>query len=279
MLIAQARVSPALAFFEEEFLRKYDLRRYSSPRDPALFFGCYGQKDIEVIRKHRGFRVVLWGGSDAMYPRNIKALEGLRDCFHIAISQFIERDLADRALPFVRLPVSPRLLGEDFAPGPKGPALYVYTSAERPEFYGAETVQKLREKYSNIEFITCTATSHGKAALIDVYRQCFLGLRLVPHDGLSNTVVELGLMGRRTVHNGGLPGSLPYSSFEEVCGHIAREQQEVGRTDVALADATRRFLELPPDWLTTEFYLRTRQAAAPASLLDSSVRILRRILG
>jgi len=278
MQILQARTSSALEFFEAEFLRKYGLRAYDSQTDPALFFGCYGKQDIEVIRKHRSFKVVLWGGSDAMNPKNIRAVRGASGCFHVAISRFVESDLARLRVPCVRLPISPRLLGKDFAPCPKGPSIYVYTSAERPGFYGAEMVERLRQKYSSTPFIVCTASSHNTARLIQVYRECFLGLRLVPHDGLSNTVIELGLMGRKTVHNGDLPGSLPYSSFDDICGHIEKERQQVGRSDAALAHATRRYLELPSDWLTTEFYSRTAAARSSMGAFGAWARRLRNIL-
>jgi hypothetical protein len=68
-------------------------------------------------------------------------------------------------------------------------------------------------------------------------------------------------MGRRTVHNGGLPGSLPYDSVGNICRWIESEREDIGNTDVELAAATRRFLNLPDDWLTTEYHTRRTAAA------------------
>jgi len=254
--IRQVRTSGAVAFFGEEFQRKFGLLPYRSRTAPALFFGCHWREDREAIRAHRGIRVILWAGTDAMDPARIRAVRRLPRCYHIAISEFIAQDLARLDVPFVRLPISPRILGEEFVPWPKGPALYCYTSPTRPAFYGEHHLPAIQERFPDLEIILCSARTYATAELISVYRRCFLGLRLVPHDGLPNTVIELGLMGRRTVHNGDLPGSLAWSTVDDVCDHIERERSRVGEVDATLSQATRQALELPPDWLTTAYFMQ-----------------------
>jgi hypothetical protein len=56
-----------------------------------------------------------------------------------------------------------------------------------------------------------------------VYSQCFLNLRLTPHDGCPNTNIEMGLMGRRSIYNGDLPASIPWTSVDDICQNIMLE--------------------------------------------------------
>ena len=50
-----------------------------------------------------------------------------------------------------------------------------------------------------------------------------MGLRLTNIDGLPNTVLEMGLMGRHCIHNGNTPNSLNYKSVEDIINHINNE--------------------------------------------------------
>ena len=90
--------------------------------------------------------------------------------------------------------------------------------------------------------------------LVDVYKKCFIGLRLTKHDGLSNTVVELGLSGRRCVWNGGSPNAVRWSTVDSVVEAIKAEQLLVGVENVGLHDQMLEFLALPPGWNTAEVY-------------------------
>ena len=69
-----------------------------------------------------------------------------------------------------------------------------------------------------------------------VYRHCYLGLRLTPHDGVSYQVIELGLMGIKTIHNGDAPSALNYSNMNDVKKFIKKERYTIGTTDANLAN-------------------------------------------
>jgi len=253
--ITQVKFSDAVVFFKDDFLKKYDLEDYADKSQPSLFYGCYTDEDVEALRKHEGPKVMLWRGSDAMDKRRLLAVKRIDLCYHVANSIFTSKDLARRGIPHVQLPVTPvdySTLG--FVPCKKGNAIYVYTSLGRPAFYGEKVCDKLRAEFRDIEFIICHANSHSREALLKIYERCFLGLRLVKHDGLPNTVIELSLMGRRTVHNGELPGSLPYAKLKDIRAHITRERETIGTIDAGLHAATLEYLQLPSDWLDLGFY-------------------------
>ena len=75
----------------------------------------------------------------------------------------------------------------------------------------------------DIPIIRAGYDTFTKEELVDVYSQCFLNLRLTPHDGCPNTNIEMGLMGRRSIYNGDLPASIPWKSVDDICQSIMRE--------------------------------------------------------
>jgi len=251
----QARVSDCLRWAKGPFLKKFHLADFASYRKPAVFFGCYGPTDLFALRRHYGPKLLIWGGTDAMNSRIVRGTLRCRDCYHVAISDYISKDLERFAIPHVRLPVTPVDHDVyDLGPCVKGDAIYVYTSPGRPEFYGQPIIETLQREFPEIEFIVCHQKSYSRERLCGIYKKCFMGLRLVEHDGLPNTVVELGLMGRYTVHNGGLPSSLPYANIDDIRKHIVQQRETIGTIDRDVARRTSEYIALPPDWLDVEYY-------------------------
>ena len=60
----QINVSPNLSYFKEFFKKKWDLKDYHNVNEPSIFFGLYTQKEIEKFKKHKGKKMIIWGGAD-----------------------------------------------------------------------------------------------------------------------------------------------------------------------------------------------------------------------
>lgn len=127
------------------------------------------------------------------------------------------------------------------------------------EFYGLEYLKKLKEdgyelhnakdyinkpvdfnkkKYKTILIGTGSIDSND---MVNVYKHCYLGLRLTPHDGVGYQVIESGLMGIRTVHNGGAPSSISYSNYKDIKKIIENEKNKIGLIDTNLSNKTYDF--------------------------------------
>jgi hypothetical protein len=262
--ITQLYVSGSVRFFEAALRRRHQLSPYTSRDRPALFFGCYRDDDLRAVLLHRAERIVIWGGTDATHRDRLDVLRRAGGCHHVAISDFVARDLESAGIPAVRLPIAAIPAGDDLVPGPKGDGVFVYTSRKRPAFYGAPLIERLRARLPRIRLHVCARDTHPPEDLVRVYRSCYLGLRLVPHDGLSNTVVELALLGIPTVYNGGLPGSLPWRHLDDVAAHVEAQRAAIGTTDEELPRRMREWLRLPPDWLTVEFFAARLGAGRPS---------------
>ena len=252
MKISQAHVG--VGFFKESFLKKFNLNPYSDRMRPAIFFGLY-RKQQHVLLSHRAMAVIVWTGTDVLHmksnPTFLSHVRKRRNTYHVAISNFIEEDLCALGIPFISLPVIP-VNNDDIKPEPLGKCVYMYTSEKAPQIYGDKYLQEIKQKLPDIKFITATAHTFTRNELLNIYKKCFLGLRLTQHDGLSNTVIELGLMGRKVVWNGNTPNAIHYTSVHDIVRKIKTEQ--IKEQDKTISEKVKNYITLTEDWMDTKFY-------------------------
>ena len=257
MRINQAKVY--LKFFRKSFLEKYKFQGYVNPDEPCFFHGCYN-KTFDVIRNHRAFGVIDWGGSDSLQLLNdklfIEHLQQRNNTYHIANSKFISNDLIKCGIPHFIYPFSPMTIGNICAK-PLGKDVYIYGGHADPDFYGASIVERLKKKLPNVNFITRYAQPPDYSTpeeLMKIYENSFIGLRLVPHDGMSCTVSELGLMGRKCVWNGNSPNAIPWKTDDDIVNAILQEQKQIGETNEILSNEMKKFLTIPDEVFDMDFY-------------------------
>lgn len=251
-MIKQCYVSRAMRFFQDDFREKYGLFNYRSRNRPAIFFGCYNNKDLSAILKHRSLAVIVWGGSDSMKDQYVSQLNHPR-IKHIAQSKWIEQDLIRHGITSLQVPVTPFRIG-GLKPCVNGNHIYVYTSRLKPEAYGSKHYTKLFEVFGRERFIVANSKTFTKSALYGVYSNCFLGLRLLEHDGLGVTNCELGVMGRHVVTNNNLPNSINYKTFDDIADIIRDQEKLIGKTNHDLSLQVRKYLSISNDWLNPSYY-------------------------
>jgi hypothetical protein len=210
-------ISDSIIGFKDRILATYPNLKYGYvDNKPMIFFGIYRNKDLERIKKHNSYCLIIWGGSDSLQSYRLRSQQHKlfttkKNVFHIAQSIWIANDLKNYKYIFKQLPWY-SLKKNIFKPCIKGKSIYIYKSNE--VFYGKIIYDKikklLKNKYKIIDGIA-PWLPHEKMPIL--YSKCFIGLRLVPHDGLGSTVQELGLMGIKCVHNGNSPSSLNYKNI------------------------------------------------------------------
>lgn len=280
-MIEQARVSGAIPAYRERFLNRYGLSPYMHPNQPAVFFGCYTKEDWMAIRSHSSFKLIVWAGTDAqIFAEHVKA--GQADnlfgphAHHVAISNFIADDLRAAGLPFHEVPlcnVDESLFKPTHRSGRKG--IYVYCPKGQEEKYGGAEIEELKRLLPEFEFITTDGPFAVKPEdMPTLYDKCFVGFRPTKHDGLSNTVIEMGLMGRRVIWNGNAPNALSFSSIEHAADLVRRESgsqcsvNRFGPDDYFnVSESTRRYIRVGTAWLDTRNYA----AAGNLKLMDPEV--------
>ena len=246
-MITQGKVSKALRF---DFLGKFNLDHCRSRQEPCIFFGCFkGRGDVMKIINHQGLAVICWRGTDilGMKKEDIKALRK-NNIKHIAISDYIAKDLDRHGFKYKRFPITATRL--KFDPVPLGNDIYTYIDHRRPKDYGMDIIDKLNGSYNII-----IGGGFPPEKMREVYRSCFIGLRLTRHDGLPNTVIEMGLMGRKCVWNGGLPNAINYKTTEDIINAIETERKKAGVVQFDVARKVFDYLNIGNEWLDETIYV------------------------
>jgi len=240
MRFKYAHVMRGVLSFREKFLNKYSLKNYSlkrrsSRRTPVVFFGGYPKKqNIDILFRHKGLAVLVWCGSDslrALEPKNlwfVKELKKHKNIKHIAMSSFNSVDLKKIKIPHIILPICPAEISL-FDSKILGDKLYFYSSHRAGNFYGEPIVDEIKVKFPDINIIKTYASPPNNfdySEMPALYEQTFLGLRLAKHDGLPNTVIELGLMGRKCIWNGNLPNAINWKNKQDIFDIINEEKKK-----------------------------------------------------
>jgi len=248
----------AFGHFGPQLREKYQLNPYRIKDEPSLFYGIYGSQ-VNKVLAHKSIAVLLWSGSDcadfANHPDRISALKAKANVYHIAKSKFIFNTLASIGIESHHIPITTNT-NDDLKPEPLGDAVYLYKG--HSEQYGRSYNEAVMDAYPDLEYIQTDLHSYNREELIEVYKKCFIGLRCIAHDGLSHTVIEMGLLGRPVIWNGGTPNALHYDTVEGVVAKFGMILAMKDKIDTeSIADSMVRYLDIGTDWLDTDYYLKS----------------------
>jgi len=240
------------------FLDKYKLKKYFSPNKPAIFFGMYSKIGLNVLKKHKSLAVVIWRGSDIISSKKrlesvIKIMKHNKNIKHIAISNFIKKDLDAVKVPYKFIPITGSNL-ENFEACPLGDDVYIYAPNTRYNFYGGNYLDQIKGKCRFKINVSRSSNFYTKEELERVYRASFIGLRLTEHDGIANQVIEMGLMGRKCIHNGNQPNCIAWKNSEDILNAIEEESKHIGKTRQNVIDQIKKYVNIGDDWLNTEYW-------------------------
>ncbi len=248
--INQINISPGVKTFAVKMMNRFSLIPVYSNERPVVQFGMYYDSDYSFYVNHKGLVVVVWCGGDSMEIDKNKSLilQSRPDAIHYAMGSFIGDDLAKAGIPHTILPVTPT--SPDIDPEPRGDAIYCY-GLKYPEVYNIELAQKVAQKTGHKIILTDSKTL-SREELMQAYKDSFIGLRLTKHDGLPNTVLELGMMGRRCVYNGDIPHSIKWNSFDDICETVQTEYKKRHEPNKHISDDIKKYISISDDWLNVK---------------------------
>jgi len=243
------------------FIKHYKLSQYDNSRKPTIFFGFYDEiLDLKKLNSHKSIAIIFWTGSDILKTKLAKKVVNRSNVYNIAISSFIADDLDRLGAKYKRLPIRgiPK-------PGlrvcPLGNEIYTYVprpdKKKNQKRYGWKLVQYVVENCGFKVNVADSLTKYPWKKLLKVYKKCFLCLRFTNHDGLSNTAVEMGIMGRKSFSNDRwLPGGIPWSDTnpEDVVEKIKIEAEKIGTKNIEIAKNMKKYIHTGTDWLDTSFW-------------------------
>jgi len=205
--------------------------------------------------------VACWAGSDIKELKEISEVNKFwRDQLsnpkikHIAISHWIAEDLDILGFKYKYIPITPHDINE-IEPCKLGDSVYMYNPGN--DIYNGGIYQKIKEVLP-YKFIEAKHNTYSREQLMEVYKNSFIGLRFTEHDGLSNTVCEMGAMGRMMIHNGDTPNCIKYdkNNIDEIIDTIHTEYKysQIADKTETVSSAVNEFLNIGDDWLNTEYY-------------------------
>lgn len=249
-------VSNSIIFFKDRFLKKWNLKDKVEADKPLVIFGCYDwHNDYRLAINHKAPVLIVWGGSDSMRCDRYEQFKTLKHVYHASGSEWINEDLQKAGIKFKYVPIT--VIDNEklnLKAEPLGNKIYVYTSEMWHKNYGSDTYLQLQKMLPNYEFIIAHGHSYNREQLMEVYKQSFIGLRLVEHDGISETVVELGLLGRRVVNKGCEPNCLKYTDINSIVRLINEEQNRINLTFPEISESMRNHINIGTDWLNLDYW-------------------------
>lgn len=224
-MTANLYVSNALKHFKKRFQRFYCKKDYHDS-DICVFFGIYSGKDIEILRKHRGYKFLIWGGTDCNWNyrdkvKNFEIIKKIPDLYHIAISKDIQERLHLKNIESIFLELD--LVDKElFKPvSKKGHCIFIYNgfTKGREYIYGERIYTEVVKRLPKFKFIYSNQLNLPHEEMPKIYGECFIGLRLTEHDGNANMVQEMKAMNIPVVHNLSDYG-FKWDSVEDIVGYI-----------------------------------------------------------
>lgn len=250
MKLTQASVSSGIAFFKKNFLSHWGLKDYYDINQPCVFFGAWSQS--QLIQNHQSYKIII-ASSPTDFPN--------WDIVTNTENLFIVNSLNNNNLPKNIICKNVTIEFKDyslFQPNIIGDKIYSYTGFKNG-WYKHLNVDKLKEIQKHIDYEIITTDHHTIQDYYDIeylksnyYDKCFLNLNLSEGNGLT-TVIELGLMGRKTIMNENFykyPQIISYNDDEDIINLIKKESKKINTIQPSINAHT-----VGNEWLDIEWWL------------------------
>jgi len=226
-MINQVRFSDSVKFFEQGFCDRWNIKKYHDINAPAFFAGVYsmnkeGQytlKDVDIINKHKGFKVIWNTGAvddcfDLIDPNNVVVKVGGGIIF--SNPKYRTKQVSFEIKDFSM-----------FKPTPLGNNIYWYMGIPALNymyFYSLYEEIKDRCKYNiilgyqghNIEWIKK-----------NYYDKSFVNIKPCICEGFTSST-EMAFMGRRTIGGTSAPWIKNFDTADELLKLIDIEAKKIG---------------------------------------------------
>lgn len=244
--IEQLKVSHGVRFFKQGLMERWDLRDYYDINKPCLFFNINNQDDINVVKNHKGFKLIHF--VNARGNQFIDKLTNIPDLVvnHNPYLKIIENIKYKYNVNFEIKDYSP------FKPNILGDRIYCYVGNDkRKELYGydlAKEIQK-RIKFKILFGLQGGTIEHVKK---NYYDNCFLNLNLEKSGGGGRTTLfELSLMGRKTIMNTkfNYESVIPYDNIDDAIDIITNESNKIGTLQKSI-----NVHNVTDEWIYVDFW-------------------------
>ena len=206
--ITQLLTADCLDHLDMRFKKMYNLDEYSDTNAKTVYFGVYSVNDIAKIKKLNGTHYIIFGGTDVDLILGNAKLKKLFDTIDDMVIFHISNNIRDRLIMYgyksieFNLDLTDRDLFKK--PDSLGDCVFVYngrTKGSQEEFYGKSIYEQVVKNNPQYEYIYSSDLNMEYNEMPNIYKKCFIGLRLTECDGNANMVQEMECMGIPVIHN------------------------------------------------------------------------------
>jgi len=224
----QCYVSNSLHMFEERLKQKFQLQSYQNTDTPCIFFGLYSDPDLIKIRDHKGLKLLIWGGSDASTSTlhslaTINETKYLSNIIHIAISKCLHTRLKSANIQsvYIKFNLVDTTIFKLVPKNELGNKIFIFNGQTkgRSVIYGEKYYTEVVSKLPQFTFIYSNQLNVKHEDMPNIYKQCFIMLRLTEYDGNANSVQECQTMNIPVIHNQSDYG-LKWTTVNDIIKHI-----------------------------------------------------------
>lgn len=250
----QAYVSRMMPKFKPAIMRRWFFDTYEDNTKPVVFFGVYQNRDIELIKNHKGPKIIVFLGNDI--DRHGHLFKDDPNAYHVSYGPF--KDKLEALGVKVYHHVTPLKEYDYWKPVPLGDCIYVYKGyiRDRKKHYKwDEVIQPLIDEFGDKVIWTNRQTERDLK--LNHYSKCFAYVKPTPIGG-STAMWELGHMGIRSFtqeHDHlNFGHTVDYKDVDDLILKLKEEKSRIGqvRDDVALAASNA--LDGNENWLSYEYY-------------------------
>ena len=212
--IGQILISPSSLQRFNRIKEIYGLQDYISENEPCLFFGVYVQNELESIKRHKGKKYVMFGGTDCDWRSTLsvsimRILRRINDITYIAISKDIETRLKEPGVEstYLHLDLVNYNIFKPVDKEKERKCIYVYDgqgviTTVKKHVYNHRLIEEVKRKLPEYTYIHSSSLGEiPYEQMPSVYEKCFIGVRLTERDGNANTVQEFEAMDIPIIHN------------------------------------------------------------------------------
>ena len=220
--IKQLKTSLCLEHLNGRFKDFYKLNEYISENVITVYFGVYSITDINNIKKLKNKKYIIFGGTDVDLILGNKELKNMFDEIENKIIFYISENINNRlnyygyknSIKF-DLDITDKNIFKK--PESLGNSIFIYNGYSKglENTYGKNIYEEIIKRNPNFNYIFSNNLNVKNEEMFEIYKQCFIGLRLTINDGNANMVREMECMEIPVIHNHSNYG-LKWKSVEDV---------------------------------------------------------------
>lgn len=220
------------------WLESFQMKEYTSKKDPLVIFGCYKEQCQTIIHNHQGPIIIVWMGKDAnMSQKEINEFRN-KEIIHVTWLKPLVKHLADKGVQchLIKVPIKERPYPDPYRK--LGSCVYTYLQKGKPLYHGSEMVESLELRHRlivgdhSIDQIDWYNGMNNK-----FYCQVFIGLMLSSHVGGAMGILEMAVRGIRVVTNVlSLPNCIPWETKEDIELAVEEESKNIGKSNNGLVE-------------------------------------------